>query len=553
MIEFDRILDKIGHLGRYQMVLILMLYWLGVPTGLHNISSVFYAADVPFRCNVPPLDNSTAYPNLTETDILNYTAGGEYDTCQRYGYNLSSCEPPSLACVNMSAAPIDCDMGYQFDTSTFTSTVKSEWNLVCDRNILDTVATSIFFAGMWTGAIVFGNLADYIGRRNTMLVTCIGCLISGVATAFTPWFELFVVLRFFSAAFSHGAYLNMFVYVIEISGKKRTSTGVHAHTAFAVGYTLNSLVSYFLRDWRAFYLVISLSPIPFFIIYFILPDSPRWHFSNGRDEKGRKLTEIFAKHNRKILTEKDWEEAEVAQTDPELMNKTYTSFDLFKTKRMRLITLNNMFSWLVISMVYYGLSLNAGSLAGDIFVNNAINGAMELIGYFFVQFTMDRWGRRVLLVLCMVLQGVACLVSTAFTELANGNQALITTGVVFAFVGKVGVSGSFAVIYNYTAELYPTVVRGNALGIGSMAARIGSIASPYIIFLQDYVSWLPTTVFGSLSVIAGILGIFFPETMNKTMPQTIPEAELFYQGKYVEEKTTIEGKDNPACDQQTQF
>ena len=67
-----------------------------------------------------------------------------------------------------------------------------------------------------------------------------------------------------------------------------------------------------------------------------------------------------------------------------------------------------------------------------------------------------------------------------------------------------------------------------------MAARIGSIASPYIIFLQDYVSWLPTTVFGSLSVIAGILGIFFPETMNKTMPQTIPEAELFYQGKYVE-------------------
>ena len=47
-------------------------------------------------------------------------------------------------------------------------------------------------------------------------------------------------------------------------------------------------------------------------------------------------------------------------------------------------------SRLVISMVYYGLSLNAGSLAGDIFLNNALNGIVELVGYFFVQFTMDR-------------------------------------------------------------------------------------------------------------------------------------------------------------------
>ena len=49
-----------------------------------------------------------------------------------------------------------------------------------------------------------------------------------------------------------------------------------------------------------------------------------------------------------------------------------------------------MFYRLVIAMVYYGLSLNAGSLAGDIFLNNALNGLVELIGYFFVQFTMDR-------------------------------------------------------------------------------------------------------------------------------------------------------------------
>ena len=45
-----------------------------------------------------------------------------------------------------------------------------------------------------------------------MLVSSIGCLVSGIATAFSPWFELFVFLRFLSAAFSHGAFLIMFVY-----------------------------------------------------------------------------------------------------------------------------------------------------------------------------------------------------------------------------------------------------------------------------------------------------------------------------------------------------
>ncbi|XP_078481830.1 organic cation transporter-like protein [Ciona intestinalis] len=535
MIEFDRILDKIGHLGKYQIILCLLVYWLGVPAGLHNIASVFYAAEVPFRCYVPPLDNTSAYPDLTEQQLYNYTTpyyDGEYESCYRYSYNTSTCVPPSTSCVNQSYPAIACDAGYFFDTSVFTSTVNSEWNLVCDRKILGTMATSIYFAGMWTGAVVSGNLADYMGRKNTMLVCAVGNLISGVATAFTPWFELFVVLRFFSAAFSHGAFLIMFVYVVEITGNKRTISGVHVHTAFSVGYTLNSLIAYFLRDWRRFYFVLSLTPIPYFIIHFFIPSSPRWHFSNGRDEVGKKVSERFAKGNGKVITEKDWTNAVVADNDEDVAERTYTSLDLFKSKRMCLITINCMFSWLVISMVYYGLSLNAGALAGDIFLNNALNGILEIVGYVFVQLTMDRWGRKFLLSFMMIMQGSACIISTVLSELANDNEAMVTAGVVFAFIGKVGVSGSFAIIFNFTAELYPTVIRGNAVGIGSMAARIGSISSPFIILLQDYVSWLPTSIFGSMSVLAGLFAILLPETMNRTMPQTIAEAELFYAGKY---------------------
>jgi len=67
------------------------------------------------------------------------------------------------------------------------------------------------------------------------------------------------------------------------------------------------------------------------------------------------------------------------------------------------------------------------------------------------------------------------------------------------------------------------------MGAGSMAARIGSISSPYILYLQESVPWLPSTIFGALSVFAGLAALMFPETKNKTMPQTIEEAENFYR------------------------
>ena len=63
-----------------------------------------------------------------------------------------------------------------------------------------------------------------------------------------------------------------------------------------------------------------------------------------------------------------------------------------------------------------------------------------------------------------------------------------------------------------------------------MAARLGSMSAPFILFLQQPLSWLPTTMFGVLSVLAGFLVLTFPETKDREMLQTIKEAELFYRG-----------------------
>ena len=46
-------------------------------------------------------------------------------------------------------------------------------------------------------------------------------------------------------------------------------------------------------------------------------------------------------------------------------NKSYSQYELFKRPKMRIITINLMFNWFVVSLVYYGLSLNSGALAGN--------------------------------------------------------------------------------------------------------------------------------------------------------------------------------------------
>lgn len=54
-----------------------------------------------------------------------------------------------------------------------------------------------------------------------------------------------------------------------------------------------------------------------------------------------------------------------------------------------------------------------------------------------------------------------------------------------AMLGKFGITSAFAMLYVFTAELYPTLVRNMAVGVASMASRVGSIIAPYFVYLGE--------------------------------------------------------------------
>merc|ERR1711934_504643 len=98
---------------------------------------------------------------------------------------------------------------------------------------------------------------------------------------------------------------------------------------------------------------------------------------------------------------------------------------------------------------------------------------------------MDCWGRRPILSFCQLVSGIACIGA----GLLAGQEELIILQVFLSLVGKFGASACFAIVYVYTAELFPTVIRNQAVGTCSLVARVGGIPSLLLNLLKEF--WLP--------------------------------------------------------------
>ena len=75
---------------------------------------------------------------------------------------------------------------------------------------------------------------------------------------------------------------------------------------------------------------------------------------------------------------------------------------------------------MVVSMVYYGLSLNTGNLGGNFYLNFTLSGLVEFPAYTLCLLLLDRVGRKWLHCVVMVVGGVACI-STVFTTIYGGD------------------------------------------------------------------------------------------------------------------------------------
>lgn len=110
-------------------------------------------------------------------------------------------------------------------------------------------------------------------------------------------------------------------------------------------------------------------------------------------------------------------------------------------------------------------------------------------------------------------------------DIVCSSQDIQPLAIALSMIGKFSIAIAFGLIYLYTCELYPTIIRSLALGSGSMMCRVGSVVAPFCVYLADVWVYLPQLIVGILALIIGALTLLLPETLGKPLTSTLEEAE----------------------------
>ncbi|XP_041374429.1 organic cation transporter protein-like [Gigantopelta aegis] len=535
--KYDDILVELGEFGSYQRRIYILVSLPVLFGAMHIVSSVFILASPKHRCALPGMLNDTyAVQGVYHETLLNVSIprdGDAFSDCFLYSNSDDS---------QANKTQVACDR-YVYDQSVFESTIITKLNLVCHRRPLVAHATMILFAGLLVASLLLGLLSDLIGRKKTYLIALAIQVGSGIGLAFVDNYTAFVALRFLIGGSSIATGMCMFVIGIELVGpNKRSFAGVAIWFLWVAGLVLLGILGYLIRDWKTLQLVISVPPIAFFSYWWLIPESPRWLVSKGRYEEAMKIISKAARVNKVELSPKCSNLENIEQEKEEKFWHMFTSpILIFRT----LIIFVN---WLIVTMIYYGLTLNVGSLVGDIYVNYQIGNAVELVSYAIIIPMLDKMGRKAAHCSTMIIGGVACILTMFPVMYGNSSHSWIT--VTLSMIGRFGATAAFAAIYVFSAELFPTPLRNSAMGASSLCGRVGGMISPYIADLGTLVSgnWskaLPLVVFGGLTCLAGIMSLLLPETNNRTMPETIADARRFGRS----EKKNVYEMDIPPPDE----
>ena len=272
----------------------------------------------------------------------------------------------------------------------------------------------------------------------------------------------------------------------------RSRASIFAGALFSTGQAILGTMAYYVTDYQMLQLYLTLPLLIFFsYIWYVsgypqndkitnfrlIPESARWLASQHRYEEADKILRNVAKRNGHQLPHNWWDELELEEGQTRHSKLQKRNFlDLFKTPKTRCRALVMFFCWPVVSMAYYGMAMKPDLLGSDPYINFIAGGIAEIPATIFMFFTVDKLGRRPLLVGGFVLAGL-----TLFSNLFVSATTYPVIPMIQFLLSKSCLTLCYAVIYAYTPELFPTEIRNMAVGGCSMMARVGASGASFMV------------------------------------------------------------------------
>nr|XP_046258894.1 solute carrier family 22 member 7-like isoform X1 [Scatophagus argus]XP_046258895.1 solute carrier family 22 member 7-like isoform X1 [Scatophagus argus] len=521
--KFENILEEVDGFGPFQIAIIILLCSPRIVLPCHYLLNNFIAAAPPHHCDISTLDDGGLFGNLTQQQRLAVGVpvreDGDPKSCEMFA------EPQFQLLANSShdaeLPTVQCQSGWIYDNSTFASTLATEWDLVCDRKSLTKTTGTIFFFGVMIGAIVFGHFCDKYGRKTTLLASYVMALVFGFSSAFANSYIVFAVLRFLTGFGLTGIGITSIVLSIEwVDTRHRSFIGVIGSLSWSAGNMLLAGLAFAVNDWRALTMTVT-APLGVAVLtWWWIPESARWLLANGKVEKAQFYLDRCATCNKRQQQSNTLNLETLS--DMKLLenrDKNYTYLHLIKTPKMRQLTLLTGVVWYGVASTYYGISLNISGFGLNVYLTHFMYAAIEVPAKLLIYYFLNIIGRRKCQAGTLLLTGT-CIAINIFIP-----ESLWHVRAVVAILGKGLSEASFTTVFLYTTELYPTVIRQNALGYNNFMSRLGVSVAPLILLLEDVWTLLPQIIICSVAIISGLLSLLLPETLDVRLPETIDDIE----------------------------
>ncbi|HTZ03685.1 MAG TPA: MFS transporter [Xanthobacteraceae bacterium] len=381
------------------------------------------------------------------------------------------------------------------------------------------------YLGQLVGALFFGWIAERNGRIRAMIWSILIFAVMSLACAFAWDYRTLVAARIVQGFGLGGEVPVAAAYISELARAKGRGRFVLLYElVFPVGLVAAGFLGSWIVPrfgWQWMFVIGALPALVAMVLQRLLPESPRWLASRGRNaEAAAAIAEI----------ERETEKSTGAPLPPPqpiaVAGPLKASWsDLFGPSYLRR-TLVVWVIWFATYFFNYGLVVWLPTIYSTVFKlplqqslqYGLITQAVGFCGALLCALTIDYVGRRAWFTFAFAANAIA--LGALFVLGADSPQrvlVLVSCGFFFVSVLSIGV-------YVYTPELYPTRARAIAVGTATAWLRLASILGPAIVgFIVGSGLGAVFLVFAAVGVVGAIVtGLFAVETKRRILEEISP-------------------------------
>ena len=397
------------------------------------------------------------------------------------------------------------------------------------------LVTSTALLASALGALLFGRVADMLGRKRIYGYECLVLAIGAVASAFSPNIWWLIFFRCILGIGIGGDYPVSATIMSEYAGKQ--TRGMLVTLVFsmqAAGLILGPLLAagllatHWSHDvvWR---ILLAFGAVPALVVFHArrgIHETPRFLLASGKQE------EFNAAAGSVFGEEKSGEQKPAEKEDEQGGNKTpfWQGFrDMLANRKTMLSLIGASLAWFLMDFAYYGNTVSSPMVLAAVSPHKSLlhNTLIQLLifavaaapGYFVAAATMDKFGRKTIQVLGFGVMGAAF----AAMALIPGIEHLVVPFLIIYGISYFFTEfGPNATTFVYPSELFPVEVRTTGHGIAAASGKLGAFVGVFLFpFLMHWHGLLSAELTAALVSVAGMAVTLFmlPETKGKSLEE----------------------------------